>query len=335
MSRPAGAIPPESLAPADCWGRSSALACLAATCTGVVVLALLLGSILAAALKGPPDNPWYAIGANLSELFSLLRRLATQTAVEQHIPPTPGYQVGIAGSLWLLGLVAVIGIPVGVGAGVYLEEYAPPGRTAIDHPDQHRQPGGRALDRLRHPGIGVVRPCLRDQGPGAGADAHGRRADAQPADPADHRDDDPGGPAGRAPSLRQAAVAPGGDALAGRPRPRAALGAAGDHDRHDPRPVAGDRRDRAPAHGRRGRLDPAASPRGRSTATRPCRSRSTSTPGCRRQRVPDRRRRRHPDPGGDLALDERRGHRDPQPFPALSIETSDRTRDPPTRRDHR
>ena len=35
---------------------------------------------------------------------------------------------GSSGSLWLLGLVAVMGIPVGVGAGVYLEEYAPPGR---------------------------------------------------------------------------------------------------------------------------------------------------------------------------------------------------------------
>jgi phosphate transport system permease protein len=32
------------------------------------------------------------------------------------------------GSLWLLGLVALVGIPVGVGAGIYLEEYAPPGR---------------------------------------------------------------------------------------------------------------------------------------------------------------------------------------------------------------
>ena len=37
-------------------------ACLVATCTGVVVLAVLLGSIVAAALQGPPDNPWYAIG---------------------------------------------------------------------------------------------------------------------------------------------------------------------------------------------------------------------------------------------------------------------------------
>ncbi len=103
------------------------LTCLAATSTGVIVLVLLLGSILAAALKGPPDNPWYAIGANLSELFSLLKRLATHTQTSSH-PEDAGFRVGIVGTLWLLGLVAVIGIPVGVGAGVYLEEYAPPGR---------------------------------------------------------------------------------------------------------------------------------------------------------------------------------------------------------------
>lgn len=103
------------------------LVCLAATCSGVIVLALLLGSIVAAALKGPPDNPWYAIGANLSELIALMRRLAIQTQSSSD-PTIAGFHVGIVGSLWLLGLVAVIGIPVGVGAGVYLEEYARPGR---------------------------------------------------------------------------------------------------------------------------------------------------------------------------------------------------------------
>jgi phosphate transport system permease protein len=101
--------------------------CLLATCTGVVVLVLLLGSIVAAALRWPPDHPWYAIGANVEELYSLLRRLATQTQSSSN-PKIAGFQVGIAGSLWLLGLVAAIGIPVGVGAGVYLEEYARPGR---------------------------------------------------------------------------------------------------------------------------------------------------------------------------------------------------------------
>jgi phosphate transport system permease protein len=102
-------------------------ACLVATCAGAAVLLLLLGSILAAALQGPPENPWYAIGPNLAELFELVRRLATR--VQSSDPHSAGYRVGIVGSLWLLGLVAVIGIPVGVGAGVYLEEYAPPGRV--------------------------------------------------------------------------------------------------------------------------------------------------------------------------------------------------------------
>jgi phosphate transport system permease protein len=108
-------------------GPIFAAVCLAATGTGVVVLALLLGSIVAAALQGPPDSPWYAIVANLSEVFGLVRRLASQTQSSSN-PTIAGYRVGVAGSLWLLGLVALIGIPVGVGAGVYLEEYARPGR---------------------------------------------------------------------------------------------------------------------------------------------------------------------------------------------------------------
>ncbi len=101
-------------------------ACLVATCTGVMVLALLLGSIVAAALQGPPVNSWYAIADNLAELAALVRRLAA--ASQSLDPELAGFRVGIVGSLWLLGLVALIGIPVGVGAGVYLEEYAPPGR---------------------------------------------------------------------------------------------------------------------------------------------------------------------------------------------------------------
>jgi len=110
-----------------CLGPIFGAVCLAATCSGVIVLALLLGSIVSAALKGPPDNPWYAIGANVSELLVVLRRLVSQTQSSSN-PSIAGFHVGIVGSLWLLGLVALIGIPVGVGAGVYLEEYARPGR---------------------------------------------------------------------------------------------------------------------------------------------------------------------------------------------------------------
>ena len=102
------------------------VACFLATLTGVVVLVVLLGSILDAALEGKPDNPWYAIGANLRELWGLVRRVALNR--QSSDPATAGFRVGIVGSLWLLGLVALLAIPVGVAAGVYLEEYAPPGR---------------------------------------------------------------------------------------------------------------------------------------------------------------------------------------------------------------
>ena len=68
-------------------------ACLAATCMGVVVLALLLGSILAAALQGPPDHPWYAIGPNLAELFALIRNLVS----EPRSRPGPHAAAGISG----------------------------------------------------------------------------------------------------------------------------------------------------------------------------------------------------------------------------------------------
>jgi phosphate transport system permease protein len=101
-------------------------ACLLATCTGVAALAVLLGSVVAAALAGHPEHPWYAVRAQLAELAGLVRRLAT--SLQSTHPELAGYRVGIAGSLWLLGMVALVGIPVGVGAGVFLEEYAPPGR---------------------------------------------------------------------------------------------------------------------------------------------------------------------------------------------------------------
>jgi phosphate transport system permease protein len=101
-------------------------ACFLATLTGLVVLLVLMGSILFAALQGKPDNPWYAIWANLKELWALVRSVAVLR--QSTDPEFAGYRVGIVGSLWLLGLVAVLGIPVGIAAGLYLEEYAPPGR---------------------------------------------------------------------------------------------------------------------------------------------------------------------------------------------------------------
>ena len=89
------------------------------TCTGIVVLAILLGSIVVAALQGPPDNPGHASAPTSPSSWPLCGGSPGNADLD---PTVAGYRVGIVGSLWLLGLVAVVGIPVGVGAGVYLEE---------------------------------------------------------------------------------------------------------------------------------------------------------------------------------------------------------------------
>jgi phosphate transport system permease protein len=102
------------------------VACFLATLTGVVVLSVLLGSVIAAALRRPGDRPWYALGANTADLLRLLQALATRP--QSSDPALAGFRAGIAGSVWLLGLVAAFAIPIGVGAAVFLEEYAPPGR---------------------------------------------------------------------------------------------------------------------------------------------------------------------------------------------------------------
>lgn len=107
-------------------GPAFGAACLLATLTGVFVLTALMTAIIAAALSGPPHAPWYDVASNARELRSLLARLLANRPSSD--PATAGYHVGVIGSLWLLGLVALLGIPVGVGAGVFLEEYMPPGR---------------------------------------------------------------------------------------------------------------------------------------------------------------------------------------------------------------
>ncbi len=102
------------------------VACLLATLTGVVVLAILLGSVVAAALDRPPSPPWYAVGSQVRELIDLVGSLADR--FQSGDPASAGFHAGLVGSLWLLGLVAAFAVPVGIGAAVFLEEYAPHGR---------------------------------------------------------------------------------------------------------------------------------------------------------------------------------------------------------------
>ncbi len=92
-------------------------ACFVATLTGVVALTILLGAVVGAVLKGAPGR----------SVPATLRFLATH--MQSSNPKIAGFRAGVAGSLWLLGLVSAFAIPIGVGAAVFLEEFAPLGRV--------------------------------------------------------------------------------------------------------------------------------------------------------------------------------------------------------------
>jgi phosphate transport system permease protein len=129
LSAPAG-VGPEHFRPhrpiRRLAGPIFGVACFLATAVGVVVLSVLLGSIAATALGKEPGRPWYDIVQNTRDLFAFLVNLARQT--QDLDPATSGFKTGLISSLWLLGLVALMAIPVGVGAAVFLEEYAPESR---------------------------------------------------------------------------------------------------------------------------------------------------------------------------------------------------------------
>jgi phosphate transport system permease protein len=107
-------------------GPMFATACVLATLSGIVVLSILLGSVLATALGQKPQRPWYDLWYNVRDLGQLLVSLVAKTPGDT--PLTTGFRVGVVSSLWLLGLVTLFAVPVGLGAAVYLEEYATPGR---------------------------------------------------------------------------------------------------------------------------------------------------------------------------------------------------------------
>lgn len=49
-------------------------------------------------------------------------------SLDSRIPENAGIKPALFGSLWLMGLVALISFPIGVGAAIYLEEFAPDNR---------------------------------------------------------------------------------------------------------------------------------------------------------------------------------------------------------------
>lgn len=84
--------------------RAFATICLLATLSCVATLALLIWQIVA---HGIGWLDWEFV-----------------TSLPSRFPEKAGIRTALAGSLWLIGLTALIAVPVGVGAAMYLEEYA-------------------------------------------------------------------------------------------------------------------------------------------------------------------------------------------------------------------
>src|SRR4051794_8855000 len=106
MSRPAGPVryEPHRLL-RRVLGPLFGLACLVATLTGLVVLAVLLGSVVVSALQRPPSGTSSAATRGAGELVAFLRSLVAN--LQSSDPARAGFRAGIVSSLWLLALVAV------------------------------------------------------------------------------------------------------------------------------------------------------------------------------------------------------------------------------------
>ncbi len=303
-------------------GRLFALVSLAATLFGVVMLVVMLGAVVAKALELPPEAPWYRIDLHLAELWSFLTHLATRYSSTS--PDRAGYKAGIVGTLWLMGLVAVTAIPVGVGAAVYLEEIARPG--GVRQIIQTNLANLAGVPSIVYGILGLV--------------VFSRAFGFKPVDQRSLLIDGAltlsllilpvvviaTQEALRAvpPSLRQGALALGRDPLAGDPRPRPAVGLAGNPDRNHPRPLSRRGRNRAaPARG--GRVFLVLPPE---WAVRPIlRPAGADLRLCQAagHRVPFNLRWRHPDPARDSSYDERRGDLVPQPLRPPLIHASNET----------
>jgi phosphate transport system permease protein len=102
----------DSFAPSLRWrkakARAFAVACGLAAAAGVAVLATLLVDV---ARDGLGHVDWQFL-----------------TSFPSRSADKAGIRAALWGTVWLLGLTALISFPLGIGAAVYLEEYAPKNR---------------------------------------------------------------------------------------------------------------------------------------------------------------------------------------------------------------
>jgi len=69
----------------------------------------------------------YLLGTIVSEASPALRpSILTNWASRD--PSRAGYAAAIVGTIWIVGLTMLFSLPLGIAAGIYLQEYAPPNR---------------------------------------------------------------------------------------------------------------------------------------------------------------------------------------------------------------
>jgi phosphate transport system permease protein len=98
-------------------GRRTERSLRALVFQAVLLLCLIVGLLTLATLL--VDVLRDGVGRLSGEFFSRL---------DSRLPSRAGIKPALVGTVWLMGLVALISFPVGVGAAVYLEEFAPRNR---------------------------------------------------------------------------------------------------------------------------------------------------------------------------------------------------------------
>jgi phosphate transport system permease protein len=95
----------------DVRGRVFEIALVVALLLSLVILAVLISRVLIDGLPVYEDRPWGFLDGSLSGS-------ADRAGISQ----------GIVGSFWIAVSVVVVAFPLGIGAAIYLEEYAPRNR---------------------------------------------------------------------------------------------------------------------------------------------------------------------------------------------------------------
>ena len=218
----------------DLKGRLFELSLVACLFVSLLVLLLMISDIVRNGFPVYTDRGWDFLNGGLSST-------AARAGIAQ----------GIIGSFWIAVTVCVVSIPLGIGAAVYLEEYAPRNRLTSFIEINVRNLAGVPSVVYGLLGPGPVRRGagrLQRQGRRLALDPHRRRAHAGGAGAAHHHHHHRRGDPGRAQRAARGRLRRGRHPLGGHPLAGAALR----HARHRDRLAAGHR----PGGGRGGAPDP-------------------------------------------------------------------------------